>query len=100
MELARALAAEPRVLLLDEPSSGLDETESLALGDLLCDLVRGDGLGVLLVEHDMSLVMRVCEHIYVLDLGALVASGPPDEIQSNERVRSAYLGSAAAHGAA
>ena len=100
VELARALAADPKVLLLDEPSSGLDDTESRALGELLTGLVCDDGLGVLLVEHDMSLVMRVCEHIYVLDLGVVIAAGPPDAIQRDERVRAAYLGHAIAHGAA
>ncbi|MCZ7534993.1 MAG: ABC transporter ATP-binding protein [Acidimicrobiia bacterium] len=94
VELARALATAPRVLLLDEPSSGLDESESCALGDLLTDLVADDGLGILLVEHDMAVVMRVCSEIYVLDLGAVVAAGPPLTIQSDARVRAAYLGDA------
>lgn len=92
VELARALAGAPRLLLLDEPSSGLDESESKALGDLLRSLVRDDGLGILLVEHDMPLVMTVCEWIFVLDLGTIVAQGAPEAIQHNERVREAYLG--------
>lgn len=94
VELARALAGAPKALLLDEPSSGLDESESKVLGDLLTSLVRDDGLAILLVEHDMPLVMRVCEWIFVLDLGTIVAQGPPEAIQSNERVREAYLGDA------
>ncbi len=91
VELARALAIGPKVLLLDEPGSGLDETESEALGDLLVDL-SGDGVAVLLVEHDMELVMRVCDYIYVLDFGQIIASGTPDEIRTNAKVQAAYLG--------
>ena len=68
VELARALAMAPKVLLLDEPGSGLDDAESQALGELLTTLARG-GMGVLLVEHDMELVMRICDYIYVLDFG-------------------------------
>jgi branched-chain amino acid transport system ATP-binding protein len=92
VELGRALAIRPKVLLLDEPASGLDETESDALGELLVELARG-GLAVLLVEHDMPLVMRVCDQISVLDFGTLIASGTPDEIRQNPQVIDAYLGS-------
>ena len=74
VELARSLATNPRVLLLDEPSSGLDEDETESMAALLRDLVR-DGLAVLLVEHDMSLVMGTCEHIHVLDFGRVIATG-------------------------
>ncbi len=93
LELARALAARPRLLLLDEPSSGLSDGESEELGDLLCQLA-GAGMGVLLVEHDMGLVMRVCSRINVLDFGAVLMVGSPDEVRADERVRAAYLGSA------
>jgi branched-chain amino acid transport system ATP-binding protein len=93
VELGRALAARPRVLLLDEPASGLDERETVDFGALLVDLARA-GLGILLVEHDISLVMRVCEHLSVLDFGQVIATGSPDEIRSNEAVLAAYLGSA------
>jgi branched-chain amino acid transport system ATP-binding protein len=93
LELARALATRPRLLLLDEPSSGLDDAESEQLGDLLCQLAEG-GMGVLLVEHDMGLVMRVCTHIHVLDFGAVLMCGSPAEVRSDQRVRAAYLGSA------
>jgi branched-chain amino acid transport system ATP-binding protein len=92
IEVARALASKPRVILLDEPSAGLNEGETSSLGELLRDLA-GDGLAVLLVEHDMSFVMRACDHIHVLDFGRLIAEGSPVEIQSNPDVRAAYLGS-------
>ena len=91
VELARALASKPRVLLLDEPSAGLNESETTALGALLRELA-GTGLGVLLVEHDMSFVMGACHYIYVLDFGRVIAAGDPKTIQSDEGVRAAYLG--------
>jgi branched-chain amino acid transport system ATP-binding protein len=98
LELARALACEPKVLLLDEPSSGLGGAETGRLGELLADLARL-GVAVLLVEHDMDLVMQVCSNIYVLDFGRLIASGNPQEITSHPEVQAAYLG-AASSGAA
>ena len=91
VEVARALASKPKVLLLDEPSSGLNESETAALGELLREL-GGSDLGVLLVEHDMAFVMGTCDHIHVLDFGQIIATGSPDEIQSNPTVRAAYLG--------
>jgi len=91
VELARALSIGPRLLLLDEPGSGLDDSESAALGDLLVDLAA-DGMAVLLVEHDMDLLMRVCSHVYVFDYGQLIAAGSPAEVRTNVAVQSAYLG--------
>jgi branched-chain amino acid transport system ATP-binding protein len=91
LELARALATRPRLLLLDEPSSGLSDTEGDEMGDLLLRLT-GEGMAVLLVEHDMALVMEVCESLTVLDFGHVIANGTPAEIRSDALVRSAYLG--------
>jgi branched-chain amino acid transport system ATP-binding protein len=91
VEVGRSLATQPQVLLLDEPSSGLDEQETDDLADLLLDLA-GDGMGVLLVEHDVEMVMSVCRVIHVLDFGRILAVGSPAEIQSDPEVRAAYLG--------
>jgi branched-chain amino acid transport system ATP-binding protein len=95
VELARAMACKPRALLLDEASSGLTEDETEVVGSLLKRLVVEDNLGILLVEHDMSFVMDVCDWIHVLDFGEVIAVGEPDEIQQDPRVRTAYLGAEA-----
>ncbi len=92
VELARALATRPRVLLLDEPSSGLNGEETEAMAALLRELT-GDGLAVLLVEHDMSFVMGLCATINVLSFGEILATGSPSEVQANPAVQAAYLGS-------
>jgi branched-chain amino acid transport system ATP-binding protein len=91
VELARALATNPKVLLLDEPSSGLNEEETEEMASLLRTLVA-EGLAVLLVEHDMSFVMGTCEYINVLDFGKIIATGTPPEIQADPIVQAAYLG--------
>ncbi len=91
LELARALACDPRLLLLDEPSSGLDEVETVAFGRLLVELA-GEGRTVLMVEHDMDLVMTVCEVIHVLDFGSIIAQGSPAQIRVDPVVQRAYLG--------
>jgi branched-chain amino acid transport system ATP-binding protein len=95
VEVARALAVAPKVLLLDEPSSGLDNAETRTLGALLVRLAT-DGLGILLVEHDMGFVMDTCAHIDVLDFGRVIARGTPGEVQANAAVQQAYLGTKAA----
>jgi branched-chain amino acid transport system ATP-binding protein len=84
---------QPRILLLDEPASGQTDDETRAFEILLRRLARDDGLTVLLVEHDMALVMEVCDRIHVLDFGEVIAVGTPDEVRVDPRVRDAYLGS-------
>ena len=91
VELARALATDPKVLLLDEPASGQDEAETASFSAVVRE-VAAEGVAVVLVEHDIQLVMDVCSWIHVLDLGRLLASGPPREVQQNDAVVSAYLG--------
>jgi branched-chain amino acid transport system ATP-binding protein len=93
VELARALSTDPKVLLLDEPCSGLDERESSALGELLVSLAA-EGRAVVLVEHDTDLVLRVCATVHVLDFGQVIATGPPAAIRRDPAVQEAYLGHA------
>jgi branched-chain amino acid transport system ATP-binding protein len=93
VELGRALMTRPKVLLLDEPASGQTEEETEEFGALLRRLARDDGLAVLLVEHDMALVMAVCDHLHVLDFGQIIAAGPPSEVRADPAVLDAYLGS-------
>ena len=90
--LGRALATGPSLLLLDERSSGLNEREAAAFGELLTELAQ-EGLGILLVEHDVPMVMEICARVHVLDQGIVIASGTPAEIQANVHVQEAYLGS-------
>ena len=92
VELARALAGPFDLLLLDEPSSGLDGRETEEFGRVLQNVVREEGRGILLVEHDMTLVREVCDYVYVLDFGLLIFQGTTDEMQNSDEVRAAYLG--------
>jgi len=94
VELGRALVTRPQVLLLDEPASGLDADETESFAELLVNLA-GEGLGILIVEHDIPLVMKICNRIHVLDLGRMIASGPPEVIQHDQAVIDAYLGAPA-----
>jgi branched-chain amino acid transport system ATP-binding protein len=91
LEIARALALNPKVLLLDEPAAGFNPQEKVELGNLIRK-IRDRGFAVLLIEHDMSLVMKISDRISVLDFGQKIAEGKPEEIQNNQRVIDAYLG--------
>jgi ABC-type branched-subunit amino acid transport system ATPase component len=99
VELARVCAGTFTLLLLDEPSSGLDKAETARFGEILEELVRSRGLGILVVEHDMSLVLRICNYIYVLDFGKQIFEGTSSELAASEVVRAAYLGSEDVEGA-
>lgn len=92
LEIARALATQPKLLLLDEPAAGMNPQETKELTELIQWIREKFNLTVLLIEHDMSLVMNLCERIYVLDYGTVIAHGTPEEIRQNPRVIQAYLG--------
>jgi branched-chain amino acid transport system ATP-binding protein len=96
LEIGRALCLEPRLLLLDEPAAGLDARETAELARLLATVRNRFEVTVLIVDHDMALIMRICNRIYVLDHGQIIAHGPPDEIRDDPQVVRAYLGEAAA----
>ena len=92
LEIARALATDPKILFLDEPAAGMNPQETAELTTLIHDIKDCFHLTIVLIEHDMSLVMSICERIYVLDYGRLIARGNPEQIKSNKRVIEAYLG--------
>ena len=100
LEIARALALRPKVLLLDEPTAGMNPQESARFVDFVLRVRTERDLSVLLIEHDMSVVMRLSERITVLDQGVKIAEGGPDDIRNNQRVVEAYLGKSGAEGAA
>jgi branched-chain amino acid transport system ATP-binding protein len=97
VEIARALAADPAFLLLDEPAAGMNEAESETLLHILSELPRTRGLGLLIIDHDMGLIMRLCNRLHVLASGRTIAEGKADEVRKNPAVIEAYLGSEAAH---
>ncbi len=95
LEIARALATEPKLLALDEPAAGMNATEKLELRELLLR-IRADGKTILLIEHDVSLVMGICDSLTVLDYGKVIASGKPADVRTHPEVIRAYLGQGAA----
>lgn len=92
LEIARALATSPKILLLDEPAAGMNPQETIELMDIIKKIRDEFNIAILLIEHDMNLVMGICERLYVLNFGKIIANGTPKEIQNNNDVIKAYLG--------
>jgi ABC-type branched-subunit amino acid transport system ATPase component len=92
VDIARALAGQPRFLLLDEPAAGLNDAETEALGERIAQVGRSHGLGVLVIDHDLGLITSLCRHVVVLDTGSVIAAGSPDDVTTNPAVIEAYLG--------
>jgi sulfate-transporting ATPase len=99
VSIARAWASQPRVLLLDEPGAGLGPRDTLRLGERIRQIAQS-GVGVLLIDHDLQLVLEVCDHIYVLNFGRVLVQGDPDTVRSDRDFANAYLGTADASAAA
>ena len=95
LELARAAAARPLFLLLDEPTSGMSDTESLAMVEQVQTMAALVRAGVVVIDHDLDFIIGICDRIYCLDRGSVIASGTPEEIQADPAVQAAYLGSSA-----
>ena len=94
LEIARILAANPKLLLLDEPAAGMNPQESMELVEMIRRIQKEFGLTILLIEHDMKVIMKLCEYIYVMATGEVIATGAPEEIRNNPQVIAAYLGRA------
>ena len=92
LEIARALATKPQLLLLDEPAAGMNEEESAQLSDFVCSIRDQKGITIVIIDHHMDVIMSICDRMTVLSFGTLLAEGNPDEIQNNPDVIAAYLG--------
>ena len=92
LEICRALIGKPKLVMLDEPSAGLDTFEVERFCGVLRDLVDARGAGILVVEHDLAVVLGICDHVYVMDFGRVIFEGPPAALRESQEVRTAYMG--------